>query len=186
MRFVPGEGYKMVEEYAPMHDRDFRSALRKWLIGYFLFGTCKRFPRTTGRLHSWARQRLTGGNKLRRFICWHLHDLRGEKDMEYWDWDGPPPDPLYHRPRWRKDEMTWYQMYDTVSEGTPVTPPFETKAALARHLVQHGTFWDPTPWSPEAAAHFIVDGWAPSFIMTGTTIQDPRQQSEARVAKGEL
>jgi hypothetical protein len=184
MRVVRGEGYKTVEEYAPMYDRDFESALRAWLTGWFLFGVCKRFPKFTGKLCDWGKK-YTKRGKLRRFVFWHLHDLRGEPDMRYWDWDGGPPDPAYHRPRWKKGEATWYQMYETVSEGTPVTPPFATKEELAEHLSRHGTFWDSTPWSPEAAARFVGSGWAPSFIVDNTGIKDARQQNEARVAEGE-
>jgi hypothetical protein len=185
MRFIPGEGYKTVEEFAPMHDRDFKTALRQWLFGYTMFGICKKFPRITGALFDWGKKKAKVGSKLRRFVFWHLHDLRGERDMEYWDWDGGPPDPAYHRPRWKKGEATWYQMYETVSEGTPVTPPFPTKMQLVNHLVHHGTFWDSTPWSPEAAKRFVDSEWAPSFIVDNTGIKDVRQQNEARVAEGE-
>ena len=34
-----------------------------------------------------------------------------------------------------------YQVYETVSEGTPVTPVFETAEALVDYLVEHGDFW---------------------------------------------
>lgn len=44
----------------------------------------------------------------------------------YDDWDGGPPDPRVHRREsWREDEATNWQLYENVSEGTPVSPKFE-------------------------------------------------------------
>jgi hypothetical protein len=36
----------------------------------------------------------------------------------------------------------WWQVWETVSEGSPVTPAFETAEALIEHLVQHSDAWD--------------------------------------------
>src|SRR4051812_14783374 len=49
--------------------------------------------------------------------------------LEFWEWHGAPPDRAYYRP-WKDDEATWFQIWETVSEGTPVTPPFATRAEL--------------------------------------------------------
>jgi len=68
-------------------------------------------------------------------------------------------------PDWDKAE--WYQVYETVSEGTPVTPPFETKAELVDYLVENGTFWNSEGYAREAAEKFVDAGWVPSMIMTG-------------------
>jgi len=102
----------------------------------------------------------------------------------YAHWAGDPPDVEYYRPDWKEREMTWYQVYETVSEGTPVTPPFETQQELIDYLVASGDFWDQSrrkdklsgrgfpsmscdPWSKEAAERFVMgSGWAPSLIMT--------------------
>lgn len=54
----------------------------------------------------------------------------------YWEYE-PPPDPDRHRPAFGA-EATWYQVYETVTEGTPVTPPFETLAELVDWLVEKG------------------------------------------------
>jgi hypothetical protein len=79
-------------------------------------------------------------------------------------------------------EMTWYQVYETVSEGTPVTPPFETQSELVEYLVANGDFWDQrcrkegssimecAPWSRKQAEAFVYGpGWAPSLISTPET-----------------
>jgi len=103
------------------------------------------------------------------------------------EWEGGPPDVEYYRPDWKDSEMTWYQVYETVSEGTPVTPPFEKQQELIDYLVENGDFWDQSrrkdkhrspfamkcdPWSKEAAERFVMgSGWAPSMIMTDGKIQ---------------
>lgn len=95
-------------------------------------------------------------------------------------WHGSPPDPDYYRPAWNEGEATWFQVYETVSEGTPVTPPFETQDELIVYLMNHGDFWDQSrrkegrsslncdPWSREAAEKFVLGtGWAPSLVSIG-------------------
>lgn len=103
----------------------------------------------------------------------------------YCDWSGCPPDHDYHRPKWDDGAATWYQVYETVSEGTPVSPPFETQDELIEYLVKDGDFWDQKrrkegrstimncdPWSREAAEKFVKStGWAPSFIVTGGQVK---------------
>lgn len=88
------------------------------------------------------------------------------------DWlldDGKPCDPVYYRP-WKDEEATWFQLWETVSEGTPVSPPFATKEELADHLAEHGDDWDISRgkggWGKEAAHKFVMrEGWAPSMVM---------------------
>ncbi len=87
-----------------------------------------------------------------------------ETNCEYWQWSGGPPDPEYYRPEFKQDP-TWYQVYETVSEGTPLTPPFETKEQLLNHLITIGTDYE-EPWSRKAAESFIKHEWAPSMIIS--------------------
>jgi hypothetical protein len=71
-------------------------------------------------------------------------------------------DPDHYRPSWDESLVTWYQAYETVSEGTPITPPFETQDELIDYLVKHGDFWDYS-WSIEAATNFVKrECWQPS------------------------
>ena len=56
------------------------------------------------------------------------------------DWlqdEGNPPDPAYYRP-WSDDEAVWYQVWETVSEGTPVSPAFATKEEIIGYLAENG------------------------------------------------
>ena len=124
------------------------------------------------------------------FTIWQNgeHDrVRGEygeadypKDQPYTafcQWHGMPPNPEYYRPQWKEDEATWWQVYESVSEGTPASPPFETQDELIDYLVENGDFWDQSrrkegrstmpcePWSRKQAEAFVRGpGWAPSLV----------------------
>lgn len=106
----------------------------------------------------------------------------------FWMWAGEPPDIEYYRPKWTS-EPTHFQIYETVSEGTPVTPHFATQDELIDYLVKHGDFWDQSRaregrqthagWQRENAEQFVKGhGWAPSLVMEvgagGARILEPR------------
>jgi len=87
------------------------------------------------------------------------------------DWiqdEGAPLDPEFYRP-WKDCEGTWYQVWQTVGEGSPVSPPFETKAELVDYLTENGDFWDQSrgnrPSSREAYESFVEMGFAMSGLM---------------------
>ena len=102
---------------------------------------------------------------------------KNEPYRSFCEWHGLPPDPKSYRPSWTEHEATWYQVYETVSEGTPVSPPFATQAALVDYLVENGDFSDQQrreegahdmdcrPWSREDAERFVYETqWAMSLI----------------------
>lgn len=83
----------------------------------------------------------------------------GDTD-DYEEWAGERPDPAYYRPDWPAESMVGYQLYETVTEGTPLSPVFEQPEDLARFLVDRlGYFSD-----VDSAMRFVAAGWAPSFI----------------------
>jgi len=104
----------------------------------------------------------------------HPNQLSKDYDTNctYEEWDGDAPDIKYYLTKPFKNP-TWYQMYETVSEGTPVTPKFKTEEELINYLVESGTFWDSRGWEEKNAKHFVSIGWAPSGIMvkTGTKVE---------------
>ena len=77
-------------------------------------------------------------------------------------WHGQSPDPDYYRPAWDA-EPTCYQVYETVSEGTPVSPVFATTGELIDWLVDEGH-------TRESAERFVEVGSAPSFVVVGNTL----------------
>ena len=113
---------------------------------------------------------------------WEAEGKSETEECEYWDYNGNPPDRPYYRP-WRDEEATWFQLWETVSEGTPVSPPFATKEELVSYLAEHGDFWDQkrcmepdwsrlwggfpskSGWGLERATAFVNAGWAPSMIV---------------------
>ncbi len=60
-------------------------------------------------------------------------------------------------------ERTHYQVYETVSEGTPMSPVFATKEELIEWLVNDGG--QDGPHSRKAAEAFVKNEWAPSMVI---------------------
>lgn len=60
-----------------------------------------------------------------------------------------------------------WQLWETVSEGSPMSPVFATADELATWMSdpERGRHWLPFP----AAQKFIADGWAPSLVATPET-----------------
>lgn len=140
-----------VEGYQPLYDEPFGPAMREWIKGWEAWERGERPPYFDASTHG---------------------------HMQYWEYDCGPPDPRYYRPDWPEGAATWWQAYETVSEGTPVTPPFATQAELVDYLVANGDEWDQKRgnggWSREAAESFVGAGWAPSMVITGGKVVEPR------------
>ena len=141
----------------PMYDERFDDRFAEWLADF---------------------DRVRAGN---------LNEIEREcytSDFPLAEWlldEGTPLDPTYYRP-WHDEEATWFQVWETVSEGTPVTPPFATQAELVDYLVANGDEWDRKRghggWPRAAAEQFVGRGWSPSMVVekteTGTKIFEPR------------
>lgn len=141
-----------VGQYRPLYDQDFEAAAQEWLD---------------------------------EFDQWRAgtHPDQGEEwaaDYKYfWEHSSPPDKDTYRDRAWTDAEATHYQIYETVSEGTPVTPSFADPEQLITYLINRGTYWDHGKgWSEKAARSFVTAGWASSMIIvnddTGTKIYEPR------------
>lgn len=131
-----------IGEYMPMMDKTYAEAVKDWKEGYA----------------AWE----AGTHESIKF-----YSERGRK-IEYWEYD-TPPDPDYYRPAFT-EEPTWFQVYQTVSEGTPVSPAFATREELVEHLVKHGDDWAQSRGeggcSRKAAEAFVMeDGFVPSMVI---------------------
>ena len=56
----------------------------------------------------------------------------------------------------------WYQVWETVSEGSPISPAFETPTELAGWLVEHAEECHTEATFEEWMAFINGPGWAPS------------------------
>lgn len=143
----PKEEYHGKMVYKPMFDRSYQEAIAEWTENHNLW--------------------LEGNHPDQQDADYDTSEYR-----YYAEYDGDPPSVDTYRPHWDEAKATWYQIYETVSEGTPVTPPFETQDELVNYLTTHGTFWDDQPWSSKAANNFVRgSGWLPSgVIMNGVGV----------------
>lgn len=73
----------------------------------------------------------------------------------FWEYSYPPRED-YYRPSFT-EPADCYQIYETVSEGTPDSPIFETLEEMAEYLTGQG-------YSEGAAHAFIRDGWVSSAV----------------------
>lgn len=62
---------------------------------------------------------------------------KDEDTEEFWEYNGGPPDRDYYLPDWPEETRTHYQMYETCTEGTPISPVMETPEKLARWLTDN-------------------------------------------------
>lgn len=134
---------------------------------------CKHWPTCTGGecyqpLHNKDIQ-TAGRRWLDECIAWDngAHpDLVRSPELKtecpfFWMWEGNPPNAEYHRPAWPEGAATAYQVYETVSEGTPVSPVFATADEMVSWLIGQGH-------SHDSARELVERGWAPSmFIANG-------------------
>jgi hypothetical protein len=86
-----------------------------------------------------------------------------EDTVSFEEWHGEPPDPAYYRHRrWTTEEATAYQVYETVSEGTPVSPVLKTREELIAWLTSDHPGWG--AMSRAGAEAFAEDAWVPSGV----------------------
>ena len=97
-----------------------------------------------------------------------LEKANSEGLEEALDYFGSAPKREEYMPDWPEAERTHFVMYEDTSEGTPISPAFETPEALARWLADTGAsaFADQTA-SYEAWLRIANGGFAPSAIMIG-------------------
>jgi len=86
-----------------------------------------------------------------------------EGAASYAEWAGEMPVPDDYIPHWLPGVATHFQMYETCSEGTPISPVMETLEALARWLADNGAsaFGDMTA-SYESWLEVCRGEWVPN------------------------
>ena len=132
--YKPGD-FSYGKCFKPLYDQDIEASAKEWIEG----------------LNLWLR----GEHPDQK-------DGGASEFKYYWEWAGNPPNPEFYRPAWKPEEMTCYQIYETVSEGTPVSPVFETLDQMRDWLIEQG-------YSEAVANGFVKDGWVPSMIYSPQT-----------------
>jgi hypothetical protein len=172
------------KRFKPLLDRNFEQDAREWWTNAVAWQTAQDTGDLSG-LDDWNQEHWNGD-------YWPEEEGRNLKEAYpyFWMKDNPPQRGNY-RPAWADEERTHYQMYETVSEGTPRSPVFATLQELEDWLIEDG-YWEefdglrcgaiglgPNPASREnpgwfsekcsrkAAKAFCKSKWCPSGIGFG-------------------
>jgi hypothetical protein len=89
-------------------------------------------------------------------------------DLPYDQWAGKRPYSGDYMPDWPESERTHLMMYEDTSEGTPISPAFETPEDLARWLANNGaSSFGSSKATYEQWLPICKGGWAPSMVIAG-------------------
>ena len=102
-------------DYQPMHRHSYKKALLDWVRGYFKW--------QKGFYEDYQGRWMPKEEEM--------------ANMSFTEWEGWPPKEERHMPEFKPHECTHYQMYETCSEGTPISPVMETPEELARWLADN-------------------------------------------------
>ena len=96
------------------------------------------------------------------------HDL----EVTFEEWDGPRPQAVDYMPEWEPGQANMLMMYENTSEGTPISPAFDTPEELARWLADNGAsaFGASTATYEEWLAT-CKSGYAVSMVVSGGVMQ---------------
>jgi hypothetical protein len=127
-----------VGRYIPMLDKSHAVALHEWRT--------EHLPKWMAGLQLWRKEK-----KVRRHSdeTWTIEEAiadaarngrapRGRPPYTWWAGECPDqPKPEHYMPDWPEAERTHFMMYEDTSEGTPISPAFETPEKLAQWLVDN-------------------------------------------------
>ncbi len=91
-----------------------------------------------------------------------------DKKLSYEEWAGPRPNRDRYMPVWSPEVATHYMMYQTTSEGTPISPAFATPEELARWLADNNvSSFGPMTATYDQWLRIAQGGYAPSMVLAG-------------------
>lgn len=136
-------------DHIPLHDGNLKVLQEEWDEGQAQWAL--------GMRRSWTKD----GPK-------YISKDKGEAPFSFFDWSGERPLEDNYMPQWPERECTHLMMYETCSEGTPISPAFETPEELARWLTDNdaNAFGDQTA-SYESWLRVARGGYAPSAVSIG-------------------
>jgi hypothetical protein len=115
-----------------------------------------------------------------------------EDGPRFTEWAGSRPSPDDYMPEWPARAATLLVMYENTSEGTPISPAFETPEELARWLADtNASAFAGMTASYEQWLTVCRGGWAPSMVVSERGVQSgvaaletpPSDQREAVVPR---
>lgn len=135
---------------------------------------------SAAEVNAWSRGPGFGHDSINQWVCVEARCKRLgiPKDCPKCDGTGEmwsSPEAKARHEAWEQVEPPageGWQVWETVSEGSPITAVFSTPEALAQHLSTVGTAWkrDTLPTYEQALA-FVTDGWAPSAMVVDGVLQ---------------
>lgn len=156
IRHVPPDWQHPHDEkggFVPLYDDDYESASLEWIENFSLWQVGKHEAQPC---------------KYCRF---------------FWEYDSPPDEKCYRKRKWSASEATHFQVYETVSEGTPITPHFPSKEILVEWLCNNKDYWGDGPLSRTQAEAFVKDEWVPSLVIQDRQILKGMEISAALAEK---
>ncbi len=127
-------------EHLPVHDKVYAEALKEWFEG----------------LELWLENKHPAQQGEKKYPELFVPTARA-----YAEYEGDAPETRYYRDAFDAP-ADHYQVYQTVSEGTPVSPVFPSLEELKAWLLAEG-------YSPSAVERFVEYGSAPSGLFTPRT-----------------
>jgi non-ribosomal peptide synthetase component F len=123
--------------FQPMHDQNYTERLAEW--------EAEKAKWDSGDFPEWGSE--------------------DNRKLTYEEWDGEAPKPENYMPSFKPEEKTHYMMYETTTEGTPISPAFATKEELAHWLTDTGaSAFGATTATYEQWLTTINRGWAMSAV----------------------
>ena len=111
------------------------------------------------------------------------YDLAGS-EMTFESWHDKLPSPSEYMPEFPENEKLYYQMYETCSEGTPISPVMETPEELAKWLSENNaSAFGSMMANYEEWLCTIKRGGAPSMYIYTNHIESGVSLSAREVAK---
>jgi hypothetical protein len=143
-------------DYKPLHDSSFEKRLADWEEGQAQW--------EKGFREDWA----INGKDKQQGKSWKKKEADETGTWE--DWDGEKPEKENYMPVFKEGTATHLMMYETCTEGTPISPAFATPEELAHWLADNGAsaFGDLTA-TYEQWLCVAKSGYAPSAIYTPKT-----------------
>jgi len=147
--------YNGKEGYRPMVDYDFNKSYKEW----------------EKELEDWFKEYDAFENKGKEFK--YKERVYSKKNGDtYEDWAHEPPSPP--NPYDFIPEGKWFQLFENVSEGTPLSPPFATKKELVEWLTNNNDYWG-NSWTKEEAEAMVKQEYAPSMIVKGGKVYNSQK-----------